>query len=101
MAVTAKRIYKGTPGIVSSTAYTVPALTTTIVKNIILTNKTAIDATITITVSDIEVVYQYNVAAKDTVSLDISIVMLAAETILVVSGTADSINVYMSGVEVA
>lgn len=101
MAVTAKRLYKGTAGTSATTAYTVPASTTTIVKNIVLTNKTASAATATITIAGIEVINNYSVAANDTVVIDLSLVMSATETITVLAGTASAINVYISGVEVA
>ncbi|KFZ41893.1 hypothetical protein CS060_04185 [Anoxybacillus flavithermus] len=101
MAATARRLYKGTAGTTATTAYTVPASTTTIVKNIVLTNKTASAATATITIVGIEIVNNYSVNANDTVVIDLSLVMQAAETITVQAGTANAINVYISGVEVA
>ncbi|MED5042387.1 hypothetical protein P9848_10495 [Geobacillus stearothermophilus] len=100
MAATPKRLFKGTAETTSTTVYTVPASTTTIVKNIVLTNKTANDATITITIAGTGVVYGYSVAANDTVVIDLSLVMNATETITVQSGTANAINIYISGVEV-
>ncbi|MED0686547.1 hypothetical protein [Anoxybacillus ayderensis] len=99
MAATPKRLYKGTAGTTSSTAYTVPANTTTIVKNIVLTNKTGSAATATITIAGIEIVNNYSVNANDTVVIDLSLVMQAAETITVLSGTASAINIYISGLE--
>lgn len=84
-----------------TTAYTVPASTTTIVKNIVMTNKTGSAATITITIAGVEVVNNYSVAANDTVVIDLSLVMSATETITVQAGTANAINVYISGVEVS
>lgn len=101
MVAKAKRLYKGTAGETSTTAYTVPASTTTIVKNIVLTNKTANDATITITIAGTEVVCGYSVVANNTTVIDLSLVMNAAETITVQSDTANAINIYISGVEVA
>ncbi|MCL6615560.1 MAG: hypothetical protein K6T39_00245 [Anoxybacillus ayderensis] len=101
MATTAKRLYKGTLGTSASTAYTVPTNTTTIVKNIMLINKTASAATATVTVAGIEVVYNYTVNANDFMVIDLSLVMSAGETITVQAGTANAINVYISGVEVA
>ncbi|WP_240371681.1 hypothetical protein [Anoxybacteroides rupiense] len=101
MAATPKRLYKGTAGTTSSTAYTVPANATTIVKNIVLTNKTGSAATITITIAGTEVICGCPVAANDTVVIDLSLVMSATEAIAVQAGTADAINIYISGVEVA
>jgi hypothetical protein len=100
LATLAKRLYKGTAGTTVTTAYTTPASTTTIIKNVILTNKTAIDAWVTVTVATTEIIYQYLVTAKDTVTLDLSTVLNATETITVIAGTTASINVYISGVEV-
>lgn len=100
MAATPKRLYKGTAGTTPSTAYTVPTNTTTIVKNIVLTNKTESAATVTITIAGVEVVNNYSVTANDTVVIDLSLVMSATETITVQAGTASAINVYISGVEV-
>ncbi|MEK4883490.1 hypothetical protein NST81_01995 [Bacillus sp. FSL W8-0223] len=101
MAANPKRLYKGTSDTTSTTAYTVPENTTTIVKNIVLTNKTPSAATITIAVAGTEVVYGYFVAANDTVVIDLSLVMNATETITVQSDTANAVNIYISGVEVA
>ena len=100
MAATPKRLFKGTAETTSTTVYTVPESTTTIVKNIVLTNKTANNAKITITIAGTEVICGYSVAANDTVVIDLSLVMNATETITVQSGTANAINIYISGVEV-
>ncbi|RDE19258.1 hypothetical protein [Parageobacillus thermoglucosidasius] len=101
MVATPKRLYKGTAGTTSSTAYTVPSGITTIVKNIVITNKTSNAATATITIAGTEIVYQNPIAANDTVILDLSLVMNATETITVQAGTANAINIYISGVEVS
>jgi hypothetical protein len=101
LAATPKRLYKGTAGTSASTAYTVPTNTTTIVKNIVLTNKTGSAATATVVIAGIEVINNYSVNANDTVVIDLSLVMSATETITVQAGTANAINVYISGVEVA
>lgn len=101
MPTVAKRLYKGTAGTTSTTAYTVPASTTTIVKNIVLTNKTTSSATITVIIAGTEVIYQYNVTAKDTITIDLSTVMNATETITLIAGTSSAVNVYISGVEVS
>lgn len=100
MPATPKRLYKGTVGTTASTAYTVPANTTTIVKNIVLTNKTGSAVTATVVIAGIEVINNYSVSANDTVVIDLSLVMNATETIAVQAGTANAINVYISGVEV-
>jgi hypothetical protein len=98
--VTAKRLYRGTAGTSPTTAYTVPSSTTTIVKNITLTNKMGTAATITVTIAGTEVVYNYSVAANTTVVIDLLLIMHTTETITIQAGTASAINVYISGVEV-
>ena len=99
MATIPKRLYKGTVGTSASTAYTVPSGITTIVKNIVIANKTSSAATVTITAAGTEIVYQNWISANDTVVLDLSLVMHASETITVQAGTANAINIYISGVE--
>ncbi|OAT71867.1 hypothetical protein [Parageobacillus thermoglucosidasius] len=101
MAATPKRLYKGTAGTTSSTAYTVPANTTTIVKNIVLTNKSASAATVTVVIAGTEIINNYSIDPNDTISVDLSLVMSAGETITVQASAANAINIYISGVEVA
>jgi len=101
MANIPKRFYKGTVGTTASTVYTVPASTSAIVSNIVLINKTGSAATVTVTVAGIEIVASYSVAANDTVVIDLSLFMNTGETITVQAGTANAINIYISGVEVA
>jgi hypothetical protein len=101
MANTPKKLYANKPTTTSTTLYTVPASTTTIVKNIVLCNTTSSVATITLTAGGQTIINTYNVNANDTVTLDLTLVMSAADTITGLQGTSNAISVYISGMEVA
>lgn len=100
MATLPKKLYIGTPATTSATLYTVPASTTTILKNLILANSTATAAVVTINVGGKTLLNSYPVAANDTVVLDLSLVLNAADTVTGIQTTANAINVFLSGVEV-
>lgn len=70
-------------------------------KNILLCNTTGTAATVTLTAAGQTIINALSVAANDTVSLDLSLVMSATDTITGLQGTASAISVYVSGVEVA
>jgi len=101
MADTLKLLGKGTLGTTEATLYTVPANTTTVVKSIILCNKTAADATANIKFADTEIYLEHAVTAKDTLCIQLTSVLEANETIKGLAGTADAINYYISGIEIA
>ena len=52
MATTQKMLYRGVLGTSSATLYTVPGSTSTIITSIVVTNYTATDATVTLTLQD-------------------------------------------------
>jgi predicted RNA-binding protein with TRAM domain len=71
-----------------------------IIKAVTLCNKTAINATVTLKFDGIEVVSGFTVLANDTVTIPfIDQVLEASEIIEGSSGTAASINYYISGVK--
>jgi hypothetical protein len=101
MANTPKKLYVNKPGTSSATLYTAPASTTTIVKNVLFCNTTGSSATVTLTIAGQSVFSALPVAANDTFSMDLSLVMNATDIISGLQGTASAISVYISGVEVA
>lgn len=101
MASIPKKLYANKPGTTSATLYTVPTSTTTIVKNIVLCNTTGTAATVTLIAGGQTIVSAFSIAANDTVTLDLSLVMATADTITGLQGTASAISIYISGVEVA
>lgn len=100
MADTLKRLGKGTLGTSSTTLYTVPASTKTILKEIILCNKTATDATVTVVIDGATVIGGKTVAKNDTYVIEFHSIIEAGITITGLAGTATSIDYYLSGIEV-
>jgi len=102
MADVLKKIYLGTPGTVSSTLYTVPASTTTIVKSIIACNDTEAAATLTIKVGGKTIISSNALlAAGQTVSFTDLGELATGDLIEGSQGTASAINVWISGMEVS
>jgi hypothetical protein len=101
MAVTAKRLYgnDNAPNTLT-TAYTVPASTTTVITCITLANKTASPATMIVKAAGVTVIPTTSIDGGATVVIDLKITLSATETIQVQAGTASAIAVTISGVEV-
>ncbi len=100
MTTVLKKLASGTLGTSSSTLYTVPASTKTIVKSIILCNKTSSDKYATITFAGTDVIYQHTVKAKDTLVVQMTAILEASATIAGLAEAADTIGYYISGIEV-
>jgi len=101
MADTLKQLAKGTLGTANATLYTTPASTTTIVKSIILANKTASDATATITFDGANIVPAHAIPANDSIVIQLTAILEAGMLIEGLAGTADAIDYYISGIEVS
>ena len=101
MAVTAKRLYgnDNAPNTLT-TAYTVPASTTTVVTCITLANKTTSPATMLVKAGGFTLVPTVSVAGNSSVVIDLKVTLVATETIQVQAGTASAIAAIISGVEV-
>lgn len=100
MTDTLKNLYNGTLGTASATLYTVPALTKTIVKEIVLCNKSATDATATITINGISIVGGKTIPKNETYVIELHSVIETGIIIAGLSGTASVIDTYISGIEV-
>lgn len=109
MAAIPKRLYIGQPSTSLGTLYTVPANTKTIVKQIILSNTTGTDATVTLHFvpngqtagNENKIFSTLTVTANNTGIFDLSAVLEAGDTIQAVQGTANAITIHISGVEVS
>lgn len=108
MAMAQKRL--GGPaqlGTSTATLYTVPSATTTIVKQILLTNTTGSAKTATIRIvpsgategSQHDILSAISMAANETVSFNCSVVMTAGDKIAGLGSAATSVNYLISGVE--
>jgi hypothetical protein len=101
MADTLKKLGNGTLGNTSGTLYTVPALTTTIVKEITLCNKSGVDVTATVTFDGTNIVGAKSIAAHDTLVIELHSILEAGDIIAGLAGATTSIDYTLSGIEVA
>lgn len=101
MADTLKNLYSGELGTVSATLYTVPVSTTTIVKEIILANKTATATTATIKFAGSNIIATKSIPSNDTLIVPLTSILIAGALIEGLAGTATAIDCYISGIEVA
>jgi hypothetical protein len=98
MATTIKAFGRGAFATSSATLYTVPASTTSLVTNIIVTNENASEQTFTMTFDSVSVFYQATIAANSTVTLDLK---QALATTKIIAGFASSTDVkyHITGAE--
>jgi len=101
MADTLKNLYKGTLGTSSATLYTVPASTKTIIKEMVICNKTGTDATVTISFDGATIIGIKIVPKNDTYVVELHSIIEAGKIIAGLAGAASAIDVYISGIEVA
>lgn len=83
------------------TAYTTPALTKTIVREVFICNPTAGSVTFLLKLGGVTVVPTKSIPAGDTLFLDLYTILEAGDTISLQAGTASSLEVRISGMEVA
>jgi len=100
MATTPKVLFRGAASTSSTTLYTVPAATTTIVSNIAVTNTAATSGTFTLTLNGVAIASAVSVAANSTTFIDLKQV-LATTQIIAGLASATTINFHISGVEIA
>ena len=100
MATTSKALFRGAAATSSTTLYTVPASTTTVVTNIAVCNNAPTAATFTILLDDIELQKDSTVAANSTAYIDLKQVLATTKTI---KGLASAVTVdfHISGVEIS
>lgn len=101
MPTTSKALFRGAATTnTSTTLYTVPASTTAVVTNIVITNTAGSAGTFTLTLADVPFAVTTLVGANDSTVLDIKQVLSAAQTIKG-GASATSINFHISGVEIS
>jgi len=100
MATTSKALARGAFATSSGTLYTVPASTTAVVTNIIVTNSAASAATFTIQLDAVDLFKDAAVAANSTATFDLKQVLTTTK---IIAGLASAITVkfHISGVEIA
>lgn len=101
MATTSKALYRGAASTtVSTTLYTVPSATTTVVTNIAVTNTSGSAGTFTISLDDVALHTTTAIAANTTVYIDCKQTLATTKTIKG-GASATTINFHISGVEIA
>lgn len=100
MATTSKVLYRGAAATTNTLLYTVPASTTTVVTNILVTNSAATSATFDLYLNDVYIANDVTLAANSMTVIDLKQVLNAAQTIKGLA-SAVTVNFHISGVEIA
>lgn len=84
----------------STTLYTVPSGTTTVVSNIVICNPTSSEVTASLTINAIDLLGSVSIAANSTAFFDLKQVIPASQ---VIAGSASStaVDFHISGVEIS
>jgi len=99
MATTTKVLARTAAATTSTTLYTVPSATTTVVSNIVICNPTASAVTASMTINAIDLLGSVSIAANSTAFFDLKQVIPATQ---VIAGSASStaVDFHISGVEI-
>jgi hypothetical protein len=98
--VTSKTLARTAAATSSATLYTVPASTTAVVTNIVVTNTAGTNGTFTLLLDDVSIATTVTVGAYDSTIIDLKQVLTTTKTIKGLA-SAVTINFHISGVEIA
>lgn len=98
--VTSKALFRGAASTSSTTLYTVPASTTAVITNIVITNTAATAATFELLLDDVSIAKTVPVAANNSTTIDLKQVLTTTKTIKGLA-SATTVNFHISGVEIA
>jgi len=99
MANTFKVLFRGAAATSSATLYTVPALTTTLINSIVVTNTSGSQQTFTMTLNGVSIATAVAVPANDSVLIEPKQILPAGQ-ILAGLASATSVNFHISGLEI-
>jgi hypothetical protein len=101
MATTTKALFRGAATITTSTTlYTVPAATTAVITNVVVSNAGSSAYTFTLSFDDVAFATTVNIAANSIATFDIKQVLETGKTIK--GGASNTaVTFHISGVEVA
>lgn len=97
--VTSKALFRGAASTSSTTLYTVPASTTAVITNIVITNTAATAATFELLLDDVSIAKTVPVAANNSTTIDLKQVLATTKTIKGLA-SAITVNFHISGVEI-
>lgn len=101
MATTVKALYRGAATTnTATTLYTVPAATTAVITNIVITNTSGSLQTYSLSLDGVSIATTVTISATDSVVIDMKQV-LGATKIIAGGASATSVNIHISGVEIA
>ena len=100
MATVSKTLFRGAgTEVTTTTLYTVPASTTTVVTNIIVVNESNEAQNFTLSLAGVKLAQTVTIGANDSTVLDIKQVLTATQTIQ--GGVSNSVSFHISGVEIS
>jgi len=100
MATATKVLARTAAATSSTTLYTVPAGTTTVVTNIVICNPTGSATTASMTINSIDLLGSVSVAANSSAFFDLKQVIPATQ-IIAGSASSTSVDFHISGVEIS
>lgn len=100
MAVTSKTLARTAAATSSTTLYTVPSATTTVVTDIVVTNTSATSGTFTISLNGVVFANTVTVGGNDSTIIQVKQPLAATQTITGLA-SATTINFHIGGVEIS
>jgi hypothetical protein len=100
MATVSKVLARTAAATGSTTLYTVPSATTTVVTEIVVTNTATSAATYTVLLNDVSIATGVAIGASDSTILSLKQVLPTTETIKG-NASATTVNFHISGVEIS
>lgn len=100
MATTTKVLARTAAATSSTTLYTVPSATTTVVTNIVICNPTGSAVTASMTINAIDLLGSVSIAANSSAFFDLKQVIPATQ-VIAGSASSTSVDFHISGVEIA
>jgi len=100
MATVTKALARTAAATTSTTLYTVPSATTTVVSNIVICNPTASAVTASMTINAIDLLGSVSIAANSTAFFDLKQVIPATQ-VIAGSASSTSVDFHISGVEIS
>jgi hypothetical protein len=100
MATATKALARTAAALTSTTLYTVPASTTTVVSNIVVANTSASTQTFTISLDGVALLSSTSISANSSAFFDLKQVLATTKTITGLA-SAVTVNFHISGVEVS
>ena len=100
MATISKALFRGAAATSSTTLYTVPSLTNTVVTDILVANTTGSAGTFTLALDGVSIATAVPIGANDSTSIQLKQVIATTKTITGLA-SATSITFHISGVEIS